>query len=249
MRWLRPRDMEVLKFIYFHRYVSTSQLCYLFFRYREDNGELQKYPKNVTRRRLRRYREEGLIKSFYTQNTDMVHTIDEKGVMVVASILGTTFNKLYFNPKEDLISIGLANHSLKLNDLYIKLNDYAEKTGGYIKEYKVESLNRTTFVYENKRYTFQPDVFMIYQPNKHENIGYPYFIELDLNTEAPKKYKAKVEQYENYYKSQDFQKQYGTFPKIVTVTTTKARRDRLKRYCPTKLNWKYVVYDEIEKII
>lgn len=228
MRWLRERDKKVIKFIYFHRFVSTSQIADIFFKYTE-KGTIMKYPKNVARRRLQKYREEGLIKSFYTSNTDMIHTIDEKGVMLVASILGTTFNKLYFNPKEDLLSIGLANHSLLLNDIYITLMNAADKKGGKILEYKVEVLNRTTFTYKNRKYTFQPDAYMLYQPDIRKKLAYPYFIELDLETESPKKYKEKVINYENYYDSRDYQSQYNTFPKIITITNTKARADRLKK--------------------
>lgn len=248
MRWITERDKEVLKFIYFHRFVSTNQLAELFFKYKK-NGELQKYPRGITRRRLLRYREEGLIKSFYTSNTDMIHTIDEKGVMVVASILGTNFNSLYFNPKSDLIGIGLANHSLLLNDLYIDLLRACVATGGKIIEYKVEALNRVNYKYKNKKRYFQPDAYMLYAPNKNKRIAYPYFIELDLDTESPKKYSEKIEQYENYYDSRDYQSQYNSFPKIVTVTITKARAERLKNYAKTKLDWKYFVFDEANKIL
>lgn len=248
MRWITERDKEVLKFIYFHRFVSTNQLAELYFKYK-DNGELQKYPKGITRRRLARYREEGLIKSFYTSNTDMIHTIDEKGVMVVASILGTNFNSLYFNPREDLISIGIANHSLTLNDLYIKLLNHAKAKKGKIVEYKVESLNRVYYEHHGKQVFFQPDAYMLYAPDKNKRIAYPYFIELDLDTESPKRYSEKVELYEGYYDSRDYQSQYNSFPKIVTVTTTKARRDRLKNYAKTKLDWEYYTFDESPKML
>lgn len=248
MRWLQGRDEDVLKFIYYHRFVSTSQIAEIFFKYKDD-GDLQKYPKGLARRRLLKYRNEGLIKSFYTSNKDMIHSIDEKGVYIVASILNTTFNKLYFNPKEDLISIGLANHSLLLNDLYIKFLDHARATGGDIIEYKVESLNRISYKYKNKNYIFQPDAYMLYKPKKEKGIAYPYFIELDLDTEAPKKYAEKIEQYERYYDSRDYQMQYSLFPKIVTITTTKARCERLKNFCKTKLDWKYEIFSEATKVL
>ncbi|WP_312907989.1 replication-relaxation family protein [Tissierella praeacuta] len=248
MRWLTGRDKKIIKFIYFHRFVSTKQIIEIFFKYTEDGKEI-KYPQNVARRRLLKYRNEGLIKSFYTSNTDMIHTIDEKGVFVVASILNTTFNKLYFNPKEDLISIGLANHSLVLNDLYIKLMNEAAKLGGAIRDYRVEALNRVSFIHRNKKYIFQPDVYMLYQPDVSKNVAFPYFIELDLDTESPKKYKEKIINYENYYDSKDYQNQYNIFPKIVTITNTKARADRLKNFCKTKLDWRYEVFEETGKIL
>ena len=248
MRWLTERDKEVLKFIYYHRFVSTSQIASIHFKYK-DNGELQKYPLSITRRRLKRYREEDLIKSFYTSNTDMIHSIDERGVMIVASILGTVFNKLYYSPRDDLISIGVANHSLALNDLYISLLDEAEALGGNIMEYTVESLNRKSFNYRNKNYILQPDAYLLYKPNKKKNIAYPFFIEMDLDTQAPKAYATKVERYESYYDSNEFQKQYKTFPKIVTLTTTKVRRDRLRDYAKTKLNWDYMTIDNSKKIL
>lgn len=248
MRWLQPRDKEVLKFIYFHRFSSTSQITEIFFKYQE-NGELQKYPKCIARRRLAKYRDEGLIKSFYTANTDMIHSINEKGVMLVASILNTTFSKLYYNPREDLISIGIANHSLLLNDLYIDLLNHSNRLGGKIIDYKVEVLSRIDYKYKEKNYTLQPDVFMLYQPDIEKPTAYPYFIELDLNTEAPKAYKEKVEKYERYYDSKDYQSQYSTFPKIVTITTNEARLKRLKNYAKTKLRWDYYLFEESEKIL
>lgn len=248
MRWLTERDKKIIKFIYFHRFVSTNQVVEIFFKKKED-GSIIKYPQNVARKRLQKYREEGLIKSFYTSNSDLIHTIDEKGVYVVAGILNTTFNKLYFNPKEDLLSIGLANHSLKLNDLYIILRDAALKKGGNIIDFRVEVLNRVSFIYQNKKQVFQPDIYFVYQPDKNKSTGYPFFIELDLETESPKKYKEKILNYENYHDSKDFQNQYGIFPRIVTVTNTKSRSDRLKGFCKTKLDWRYLTMEEIERIL
>ncbi|MBO8161349.1 MAG: replication-relaxation family protein [Thermosipho sp. (in: Bacteria)] len=254
VKWLTNRDKEVLKAIYFHRFITTKQLTELFFRYHfNEEGKrvgINKYPNVIARRRIKKYRENKLIKSFYpAYNQDMIHSIDEKGLMIVAGLLGTTFNKLYFNKREDILSYGLAQHAIKLNDLYIKLLRESERLGGEIIKFQVERLNLTIFEYKDKKYRFQPDAFMIYKPNKNVNKVRMYYIELDNDTESPKRYAQKVEEYESYYNTKEFQRIYKTFPKIITVTTTPGRIERLKRAAKTKLDWDYVLFKEAEKIL
>lgn len=251
LNWITLRDMKVLKLLYYCRFQTTNQIANIHYKY-DENGEMNKYYKTIARRRLKKMREEGLIKSYHrANNSTMVHTLYADGLYLVASLLGCAFNDLYYNYKDDLMSYSKAEHSIMLSDVYIDLLEAAERLGGKIELFQVEELNRKVYKMDGEEYIFIPDIFLIYRPNKSKDIVRLFFIEVDNSTERPKVFiDSKIPKYEMYYHTGEFQELYeGLFPEVVTLCKDQKRIDKLKARTDTILGWNYYLYEDIERMI
>lgn len=244
-KWLTKRDMNILRTLYYHRFMSTSQIQRIFF-----DGT---YSDVVTRRRLKKLRDNELIKSYYrADNADMIHTINEDGVFIVAAMEGKVFNDMYYNTRKDLLAFGLAEHSLLLTDVYIKLLEHSETLEGQIELFQVEKLNEEEFEYQGNKYKFRPDIFLIYRPDKNKDIVRLFFIEVDNGTENPKLFfkDKKIPAYETFYNSNIFQERYnGLFPEIVVLCHDEKRIKKLKKVTNTFLTWTYLLFDDVVDIL
>lgn len=249
-KFLTTRDMNVLKTLYYNRFMSTDQIRRLFYNTKEDGTETL-YGDIVTRRRLKKLRDHRLIKSYHRADCkDMLHIVDHDGLFIVASMLNTTWSQLYYSNKKDLLAYGFAEHSLMITEVYIKLLEETKKNNGEIELFQVEKLNEKRFELDGTPYKFRPDAFMIYRPEKSENRVRLYFLEVDNSTESPIIFKSKISQYEAYYKSNLFQQEYsGLFPEVIVICRDQNRIDRLENMTKTFLKWRYILFDESEKML
>lgn len=118
-RWLTERDKRVLDFLCRARYVSTSQLTELFFRYRDDGTE-NKNPDVVCRRRMKVLEDNNMVKSFYRQaGSDKIYTVHDVKV-------------------ERIVTLNQIKHSLEINDLFIQIKRYAGYKGHTIHDFYIE---------------------------------------------------------------------------------------------------------------
>lgn len=242
-KWITDRDKEVLKTIYYMRFITTKQLQQIHFK------DI-KYGQLVTTRRLQKLREHNLIKSYHRSNKDMIHTIDSDGVLIVAGLIGSTYNKLIFSSRKDLLSYGMAEHSIMLVEVYVKILEAAAAAGGKIIEFKVEQLNEESFEIQGQKMKFRPDIFLRYQPDPSLDRYRLFYIEVDNDTETPGAFKEKFKYYEGFFDSGIFQEKYsGLFPKVITLCNSQQRIHKLQQVTKTKLDWSYLLINDVGRII
>jgi hypothetical protein len=230
--------------------MSTDQIARIFYKYNEAGEENNCY-EEIARRRLRKMKdkENQLILEYVPYaNESKVYALAEKGVIMVCSWLNKKYES--FTGKSDILQIGLIEHALEINDIYIKLLDLCSKYNYEILTFLVEKHNRRTIKHNGQNMTFQPDIFTIIK-NKATNRGKPYYIELDRNTEAPKKFAQKVIPYEAFYRSDILKEDWNSQnikPDILVLTDSESRSERLQSMTKSVLNWRFIVKGNIEQI-
>lgn len=235
---LTPRDDKVLIQLYYNRYMSSCQIAELFYKYKTDGTPNIEYERIARRRLQNMVSNLKLVNEFIPYaKSKKVYGLSERGVGYVCSMLGIKYND--YQRKENYLDLSFMRHSIEINDFYINLIEYAQSHAGTIKMFLVERHNRRTFIYNNKKLTFQPDVFLIYN-NK------AFYIELDRGTETPKKYAQKIPVYEAFYHNEilkeEWQPKSPVYPSIVTLCDTQERIKKLQT--ETKLKWFYVLKND-----
>jgi hypothetical protein len=230
--------------------MNTEQIAELFYKYNED-GEENKLYADIARRRLRKMKaKENLLILEYIPyaNESKVYTLAEKGSIMVCSWLNKKYES--FINKNDMLQIGLVEHSLEINDIYIRLLALCQKYNYEMLTFLVERHNRRTVKHNGFNLTFQPDMFMILR-HKETKKGKAYYIELDRNTEAPKKFAQKVTAYEAFYRADILKEDWNNQnirPDILVLTDNKNRSERLQNATKSILKWVFIEKDNIEII-
>lgn len=198
---LTNRDRQVWEYIGKTRYVTTSQLAKLFFWY-DEQGNRNKYAEDICRRRMK-YMEENLpITSFYRGARDeKVFCVQKPG-------------------KEIMLTPSAMDHSIELNDIFLKIKRHAERHKHTIFDVRIEPalLNR-----------LMPDILLIYVIREKARI---FFIEYDKGTMTLNRLKKKLIQYKEYFEKQlylDEEWQPDRIrPNIVYLCESEARARHIK---------------------
>jgi hypothetical protein len=230
--------------------MNTDQIAELFYKYDEEGKENKLY-RDIALRRLRKMKakENVLILEYipYARESK-VYTLAEKGSIMVCSWLNKKYES--FTSKNDMLQIGLVEHSLEINDIYIRLLALCQKYNYEMLTFLVERHNRRTVKHNGMNMTFQPDMFMIIK-NRSTQKGKAYYVELDRNTEAPKKFAQKVIAYESFYHADVFKEDWNNQnirPDILVLTDNKNRSERLQSSIKSSLKWVFIEKDNIEII-
>lgn len=231
MAKLQDRDNKALTHLLHVNYIDTTTLGQLFYRYNEEKGKINKYYKDITRTRIRKMRDElGLIKSFdATNNSDQVHTLTSKGILYVGGLYN--LNTTSYKEKNGFLELASVKHSLELNKIVLGIYEGQWEDLFRIVLLELENQNRRQFDYVDETYRIKPDIFCIIEKN-HK--GYSYYIEVDNNTEGPKKIKTKLETYQKYYTSgaiysEEWQEGSKIQPNILYVCDTEKRASKIKK--------------------
>jgi hypothetical protein len=199
--WLTPRDKAVYDYLRNNtKYASTSQLTELFFK-QNTHGDI-KNAKLICRRRLAALeRNIPEIQSFFMQsNADKIYTI--------------------IPPKEYISALSKIEHSLKLNEIYIQVRDYAQQHGHTIYGFKIEPQLKDGII---------PDVLLIYVINNRAKI---YLIEYDTGSESLNKVRKKIDNYSTYFSRQHYlyeDWQPGQIKPEFVFVTTQARAAKIQK--------------------
>jgi hypothetical protein len=237
---LTSRDKDMLILLYYNRFMHVGQISELFYK-----GEGNKRYEDIARRRLRKMIKNGLVKEYvpYARKRK-VYALDDKGVALVCSWISTKYES--YAKRENILNMGLMEHSLEINDFYIKLSEYCKEHNYAIKTFQVERHNRRTFTYNKQSYTFQPDIFFII--TNASGRGKVFYAELDRGTEAPKKFAKKVVAYEAFYHSELFKEDWNNqniMPDIIVLCDNKNRIQRLAEATKSILKWKFILKNDI----
>jgi hypothetical protein len=241
---LMPRDKDMLKFLYYNRFAQADQLAELFYKY-NDKGQENKLKLDITWRRLRAMITDGIIQEYLPYaKLNKIYALTDNGVILVCSWVGAKYEN--YAKRENIFNAGLMEHSLEINDFYIKLSEYCLNHNYTIKTFQVERHNRRSFTHNKQSYTFQPDIFFIV--TNASNKGKVFYAELDRGTEAPKKFAKKVPSYEAFYHSELFKEDWNNQnirPDIIVLCDNKNRIQRLTEATKSILKWKFILKDDI----
>jgi hypothetical protein len=240
---LTPRDKEMLTLLYYNRFMHVGQIGELFYK-----GEANTHYEDIARRRLRKMIQNNLIKEYvpYARQRK-VYALDDNGVALVCSWINAKYES--YAKRENILNMGLMEHSLEINDFYINLLNYCRDHNYTIKTFQVERHNRRTFTHNKQSYTFQPDIFFII--TNATGRGKVYYAELDRNTEAPKKFAKKVPAYEAFYHQELFKEDWNNQnirPDIIVLCDNKGRIERLQEVTKSNLKWVFILKNDIEHI-
>jgi hypothetical protein len=241
---LMPRDKDMLKFLYYNRFAQADQLAELFYKY-NDKGQENKLKLDITWRRLRAIITDGIIQEYLPYaKLNKIYALTDNGVILVCSWVGAKYEN--YAKRENIFNAGLMEHSLEINDFYIKLSEYCLNHNYTIKTFQVERHNRRSFTHNKQSYTFQPDIFFIV--TNASNKGKVFYAELDRGTEAPKKFAKKVPSYEAFYHSELFKEDWNNQnirPDILVLCDNINRIQRLTEATKSILKWKFILKDNI----
>lgn len=127
-------------------------------------------------------------------------------------------------------------HDLLILDFYCALElDRLKNPYGEIIYWQQDPHTKRSFTYEGIRYSFRPDIFVIY---KHANNRIKmFFVEIDNGTESTERLKNKIKTYKNYYLSGNWREEHwarlfpNTFPLTMFVTTVRNDLRALQDHC------------------
>lgn len=240
---LTETDKKVLTLLYYNRFLSSKQIQRIFY-------NTQKQGNLIARRRMNKMLGDNkakykLINEYIPfENNMKVYSLNDIGTAYITGFLNipNTYKK------ETWQDVGRIEHALDINDFYINLLEYGK---GSINTFLVERHNRRQFNFNSKQYIIIPDVFFVYtEPNKK---GKAYFVEVDRNTEAPKKFAMKIPVYEAYYQieilKEDWQPEQKVKPVIIILCDTEERIKRLKAVCKTNLPLRFHLKNDIKGVL
>jgi hypothetical protein len=241
---LMPRDKDMLKFLYYNRFAQADQLAELFYKF-DDKGQENKLKEDIARRRLRAMIKDGIIQEYLPYaKLKKIYALTDNGVMLVCSWVGAKYEN--YAKRENIFNAGLMEHSLEINDFYINLLNYCRDHNYTIKTFQVERHNRRTFTNNKQSYTFQPDIFFII--TNASGRGKVFYAELDRNTEAPKKFAKKIQNYEAFYHQELFKEDWNNQnirPDIIVICDNINRIQRLTEAIKSNLKWKFILKNDI----
>lgn len=228
---LTQRDKQVLLSVYYQRCLTTEQIAELHFRY-DKHGNVNTQALVITRRRLRKLFDNGLIDRFFidvgeNNGSSQAHVVlDQLGARVVAGLLNLRMEDIQWRYEMNQTRLPYLEHMVKINQFFIELLRKAREKDDEVVSILTENHVRHEFTYHGKKVVFNPDGYGQYW---HGDEGFHFFLELDNGTMTPKTFERKHQRYARYYASGEWETYYENFPLILTVTTSEERAQQLQR--------------------
>jgi len=125
-------------------------------------------------------------------------------------------------------SVVFLEHTLAISEAYVQITEICTNYKLELVAADFEPACWRGYTAENgKPAALKPDLYAVIASGEYEDC---WFIEIDLNTEAPCDILAKCERYVDYYKSGIEQKQTGVFPQVVWIVPGASRKESLRRH-------------------
>jgi hypothetical protein len=226
-RLLADRDMEILRSLQKCRYMTTHHIRRLHFTgHATANAALR-----AANRGLIKLQAYGLIAALKRRIGGV-----RAGSGAYVWVLSETGNRLLcMNDKTDKPrkrffepSPAFMNHTLEITETFVRIKEICSRY--HLKQGKTElepACWRNYTDRSGKSVALKPDLFAIVLHGKYE---YSYFLEADLDTEAPSVVLEKCKRYVQYYRSGAEQKQSGIFPLTVWIVPDISRQECLQRH-------------------
>lgn len=251
---LTKRDKEVLLSLYYHRCLTTHQLVEMHFRFNAKDGSENKQAYKIAQNRLRKMFDWQLIDRFFVQmpegggSSPQYVVLDKLGAKVVAGMLGISMEDLEWKYEMNENRLPYLEHMVSINNFYISFLKCARTYNHQIPTFLVEHHVRHEFMYDKRKYRFNPDAYGQYFIA--ENEGFHFLLEWDNGTMTLQVFKKKLLRYHAFYASKEYQKFYGdTFPLVLVVAPNERRALSLRNTIyseGTPLRWYFTTKALVE---
>ena len=125
-------------------------------------------------------------------------------------------------------SLNFLKHTLEVAETYVQLTEICRRNGLELIKSEMEPCCWRGYVgRDGNPATMKPDMYAATAGGGYED---SWFIEVDMNTEAPSKIADKCARYAHYYRSGIEQERHGVFPLVAWIVHGEARKDKLMHY-------------------
>lgn len=159
--------------------------------------------------------------------------LDTAGAIYISGIYEIPMKEVRWIRRDNLIKYEKLTHTLQISRSRARLEVEARKKDHKIINCVSDRHLYLKFKFEDRDFILRPDMYFQYVDDKK---SYNYFVEIDLGTMAitgpsPKTmaFENKVEYYEAYKLSRAYKERYNGFPRVLVVTTTTDRAEKLMR--------------------
>jgi len=221
---LGERDKQILTAIQRYRYLLTSQLQRLYFA----DAATPTAALRAASRALKKLREMGLIDHLARRiggvragSGGLVWHLTHAGERLIYLHGQTlTSTKRFSEPSPYFLA-----HTLAVADVAVELTELCrEGHGAKLSLIQAEPECWRTYSDYGTVLALKPDLFAITVSGRYED---RWFIEVDLDTESPKKIIDKCERYHRYYRTGLEQQEAEVFPLTVWIVPTTERKEKL----------------------
>lgn len=222
---LHKRDKKVLSSIRQCRYMTTKHIRRLHFL----DAVSSTAGLRATNRNLRKLKDFGLADSlsrriggvragsgsliwYLTGAGERLLRMGDKSVSPIKS---------FFEPSPHFLA-----HTLAVAECFVQLTEICGGNCLKLVNVELEPYCWRPFNHKGKLATLKPDIFAVTTCDDYED---RWFIEVDLDTEAPVTILEKCQRYHQYYRSGLEQQQHRVFPLTVWIVPDMARKESLNK--------------------
>jgi len=142
-------------------------------------------------------------------------------------------------------------HTLAATECFVRLHEICRSDGLGLKTISLEPDCWRMYNHGGKLISIKPDIFAVTTCRDFED---RWFIELDLDTEAPIRIVEKCHRYHQYYRSGLEQKQNEVFPMVVWIVPDKRRKDSIEKHLHDEFSawpnlFEVITLDELEPLL
>ncbi|WP_159402089.1 MULTISPECIES: replication-relaxation family protein [Streptomyces] len=126
-------------------------------------------------------------------------------------------------------SYHFVDHRLAITELYVRLREYAQANGSEMKEYQAEPDSWRHYTgFAGERLVLKPDALTrLLVPGLKLRLS--WFIEVDRDTESPRRIAEKCTAYRRYELSEVEFRRFGVFPGVMFIVPDEARARVIRR--------------------
>ena len=220
---LSKRDYQTLNVIRRCRYLTTRQIQRMHF----TNAVTPAAGLRAANRCLRRLQGFGLIDTLKRRiggvragSGSFIWYLEAAGERFLR--LGdkaSAVRKRSFEPSPRFLA-----HTLAVAECFVQMTEICGEDDLNLQSVELEPECWREYNHAGKIVSLKPDLYAITVCGNYED---RWFIEVDLNTEAPVKIIEKCQRYHQYYRSGLEQKQHGVFPLTVWIVPDASRKDSI----------------------
>jgi hypothetical protein len=233
---LPERDLALLDLLLQHRFATRRQIQTLYFKAHHDPRTLQPTPTRTPRaaqRRLQLLRQHGLVTRRYLLGPDgrrdpePYYCLSPNGARLAGSRAELTAAERRRHKSSALANPLFVRHALAAADLHCALVAAARQQPEHEcrpEWWRGEDASAAAFTDRGLKVLLRPDGYTRYRAG--DNIHH-LLVEIDLGTMPLPRLHAKLELYRAYAHSRTWQNRYPVFPKLILLTTSEQRINRL----------------------
>jgi hypothetical protein len=179
----------------------------------------------IARSRLKKLWDHGLVNSFRMSRSDMpdrggsmplVHCMTKDGAQLLTAYRQVSMADLLWHERQELLSMAAICHRLDQADLHCALLDHCGRHDMDLRQYRYEPRFELPRDKENDLRELRPDALAeVEGPGRRWSL----LMEVDRNTERPRKFAERVWRYEAFYTSGEWERWLVDAPVVLVIAT------------------------------